>query len=195
MEYNVDDAEEKVVYHLNFMKENELWNVDPSRIPNLVNSGLFIVHKEDKYERPLVYMRAQYFLPSDFTYEEMRDYVFWNHMNLRRQFKPHVECHIAIYDVNNVGKKNFNLAMIKKSIPDMGDNLPELCSKIYVVRTGWVLNMLWKTIKPFLHKLTLEKIKFLTDKQVGPEMLQMVAPENLPSIFGGEDKEYEEKYP
>jgi hypothetical protein len=66
---------------------------------------------------------------------------------------------------------------------------------MYVVRPSFLLNMLWKAIKPFLHKLTLDKIKFLTDKEMSASLLQVIPPENLPVEYGGEDTEFDEKFP
>jgi hypothetical protein len=64
-----------------------------------------------------------------------------------------------------------------------------------IVRPSFLLNLLWKAVKPFLHKLTLEKIKFLTDKDMGKVLREWIPPENLPTTYGGEDAEFEELYP
>lgn len=35
MEYDVDVAEEKIVYHVNFMQEHDYWQIDESSVPNI----------------------------------------------------------------------------------------------------------------------------------------------------------------
>ena len=126
MEYNVDEAEEKVVSHINFMKENDYWKIDDTKIPNLIDSHIFSVYKEDIYERPVVYLRVARFCPSDYEFEEVISYCFWNYMNIRKSFKPHVDSHLAIYDMKGIGRKNFNLAFFKRTLPILGDHMPEI---------------------------------------------------------------------
>lgn len=194
-EYDVDVAEEKIVGHVAFMNENNYWDVEESRIPNMVNLNVLWVHKQDIYERPIAYLRIGRFYPGEYEFEEIRNYMFWNAWNIRKAFKPHIESHIAIYDVKGLSRKNFSMAFVKKAIPDLENNLPELWARMYVVRPSFLLNMLWKAIKPFLHKLTLDKIKFLTDKEMSASLLQVIPPENLPVEYGGEDTEFDEKFP
>ena len=51
--WDVDDAEEKIVHHLSFMKENNYDVIEDSRCQELVDTKTFVVYKEDKYERPI----------------------------------------------------------------------------------------------------------------------------------------------
>lgn len=194
LEYNIDEAEEKILHHVKFMEENDYWHVDENRISNIIKANVFCVHKEDYWERPIVYLRIARFVPSDYEFEEIRDYCFWNSENVRKAFKPHVESHLAIYDVKGLARKHVNIGLVKKIIPSLEDNMPELCAKIFVVRPSFLLNMLWRAIKPFLHKLTLDKIKFLTEKEMGPELLKFIPPENLPETYGGEDTDFDEAF-
>lgn len=55
--------------------------------------------------------------------------------------------------------------------------------------------MVWKMIKPFLHKMTIDKFRFLSDKQMAPELLKIIAPENLPEPYGGTNTEFETLFP
>ena len=192
--FNVDEAEEKLTYHLDFMKENKYWHIDESRIPNMIDLGIMCVHKEDVYERPIIYLQVAKLVPGNHEFEELQAYLFWNSVNTRKAFKPHVESHLAIYDVKGLGKKNMNMGVLKKLMPELENNLPELCAKMFIVRPGFILNMLWGMVKPFIHPTTLEKIQFLKDKQMGPELTKLIEPENLPNIYGGEDTEFEQKY-
>ncbi|CAI2367368.1 unnamed protein product [Moneuplotes crassus] len=194
MEYVVDVAENKILAHLEYMNDNDLWHVDESRIANILPQKIFCIHKEDKLERPLIYTKMAKFFPSKYSFEEIRDYCFWHFENMRKAFKPHVESHLGIYDMKGIGKKNVNIAILKKAIPILEDNLPEVCSKMIVVRPSFLLNMMWRMIKPFIHELTLQKVKFLNEKQMKEELLELVEPENLPECYGGEDTEFEEKF-
>jgi hypothetical protein len=191
-EFKIDEAEEKLIDHLNYMKDNNFDVIEDSRCQTLVDTKTFAVYKEDIHERPLVYIRIARLVPGDFELDAVRTYLFWNAYKTRSAFKPHIEEHVAIYDVKGLGKKNINMNMMKKAIPDLENNLPEICSKIYVVRPSFFLNMMWKVIKPFLHPMTVEKVQFLTEKQIGPEFLKFILPENLPVLYGGDDEEFEE---
>ena len=113
MEYVVDDAENQIINHIKYMEEHDLWHVEIDRIPNIIDEKIFFVHKEDKYERPITYVNVGKFHPSQYEFDELRDYCFWHYENIRKAFKPHVECHLGIYDMKGLGRKNFNMAILK----------------------------------------------------------------------------------
>lgn len=58
-----------------------------------------------------------------------------------------------------------------------------------------LLNILWATVKPFMHKLTLDKIKFVKDKELPHKLLELIPAENLPVEYGGEDTRFGEIFP
>ena len=95
LEFDVDLAETKIVQHIKFMEENNYWNIDESRIPNIIKHHVLIVYKQDIYERPINYMRMGRFFPNDYEFEEIRTYCFWNLMNVNKEFKPYVESNIG----------------------------------------------------------------------------------------------------
>lgn len=95
LEFDIDLTETKVVQHIAFMNENNLWTIDESRIPNIIKDHVLIVYKQDMYERPINYMRMGRFLPSNYEFEEIRTYCFWNLMNVMKSFKPYVESNIG----------------------------------------------------------------------------------------------------
>jgi hypothetical protein len=105
LEYDIDHAEKKIVHHVKYMHENDFWEVDESRIPNFINSNILIVYKEDIYQRPISYLRVCRFVPSDYEFEETLQYLFWNAADIRNAFRPHVDSHLAIYDVKGISRK------------------------------------------------------------------------------------------
>ena len=94
-----------------------------------------------------------------------------------------------------MSRKNINLSLFKKLGPDLEDNNPELSPWIYLVRQPFIVNIIWKLVKPFMQKATIDKFRFLSDKQMGPELLKIIAPEDLPVVYGGSNTEFEELYP
>ena len=84
---------------------------------------------------------------------------------------------------------------LNKLGPYLEDNIPEISPCLYVIRQPFIVNMIWKLVKPFLHKLTLEKFRFISDKHMKDELLKIIPKENLPSIYGGKDTDFEELYP
>lgn len=95
------------------MLENNVYEISDDRISNMKPENILICYGEDKYERPISYMRVGRFHPSKNDFTEIRDYLFWNVMNIRNAFKPHVESFIAIYDVKGLSKKNFSMDFFK----------------------------------------------------------------------------------
>lgn len=122
------------------MTDNNYWEIEDSRIPNIINEHILIVYKEDIYERPINYVRIGRFFPNDFEFEEIRTYLFWNYQNAMKAYKSHVQstisnffifhfinlAYIAVYDLKGLSKKNLNVALFKKLGPNLEDNLPEL---------------------------------------------------------------------
>lgn len=111
--FDIDTAEENLWYHHNYMLENNVYEISDDRISNMKPENILICYGEDKYERPISYMRVGRFYPSKNDFTEIRDYLFWNVMNIRNAFKPHVESFIAIYDVKGLSKKNFSMDFFK----------------------------------------------------------------------------------
>lgn len=118
LEFDIDTAEEHLSYHRNFMKDNDMYAISDDRVSNIKPLNVIVIYNEDKFERPVQYTRISRFIPGNFEYEELKDYWFYNIMNMRNAFKPHVESFISIYDVKGLSRKNFSLAFFKKIFPE-----------------------------------------------------------------------------
>ena len=91
--------------------------------------------------------------------------------------------------------KSINLSLLKKLGPDLEDNNPEMSPCIYLVRQPFIVNVIWKIVKPFMQKNTIDKFRFLSDKHMASELLEVVDADNLPQMYGGTNTEFETLYP
>ena len=123
--------------------------------------------------------------PSKYSDEQLRKFLFWVNAQLKSRFDKHIDTYFAICDVKNVAKRNINISQIKKVIPDVGNNNPELSPVSVIAKPGWVLNMMFATIKPFLHPNTLKKIVFVKEKEMTEKLGAWIPLEDLPEEYGG----------
>jgi hypothetical protein len=64
-------------------------------------------------------------------------------------------------------------------------NCPELLGQAIVVNTPWFFNMIWKIVKPWLDKRTLEKVQVLGGKESEKDLQKLIDPEQIPVALGG----------
>ena len=72
--------------------------------------------------------------------------------------------------------------LVKESIATLQNYYPERLGSLYIVNYPFVINMLWKMVKPWLDARTAEKIQFLDVRKL-PEFID---PSFLPTRFGGQ---------
>ena len=93
--------------------------------------------------------------------------------------------------MKGVGKSNINIGQLKKCIPEVGNNNPELTPVSMFIWPGWLISGIYSMVKPFLHPNTLKKIVFVKE---GPDLKKQlnrfIPDENLPEEFGGWDTEF-----
>jgi len=71
--------------------------------------------------------------PHDCTQEQFRDFAFWHIQNAFEQMPKHVGTYIYTYDFDGFKSKQANVGMIKKIIPEMSINFPEICPLVCVI--------------------------------------------------------------
>jgi hypothetical protein len=74
LEYDVDTAEENLIFHHNYMIDYNMYEISDERIPTLKPLNILVAYGQDKFERPISYMRVSRFVPSKHEFDELRDY-------------------------------------------------------------------------------------------------------------------------
>jgi len=93
----------------------------------------------------------------------------------------------AIIDLGGLGLRQFYmpaLLLFNGMVKLNEDNYPESLGTICVINAPTIFHLFWNIVKPILPERTLAKIKFLGSDYKG-ELLNLVAPENLPFCYGG----------
>ena len=71
--------------------------------------------------------------------------------------------------------------LVKEAISTLQNYYPERLGALYIVNYPFVINMMWKMVKPWLDARTAEKIQFVDLKQLN----QAFNPQFLPVRLGG----------
>lgn len=148
------------------------------------------IHKTDKYGRPVLYYLLRRAKPSEAKDEDMIKFLFYLNWQIKQKFEKHIDSYLNITDLKDVGKKNLNISQLKKCIPIVGNNNPELSPVGYFIRPGWLIWTLYATIKPFIHPNTQKKIVFVNESDLLNSLLKYIPIENIPVEYGGKDEEF-----
>jgi len=83
-----------------FMIETGLDDMsDLSDIQGLIDDKCAVIHKTDKYGRPVFYFRLKLFEPSKYSDEQVRKYLFWVNHELSSRFERHIDTYFTVCDV------------------------------------------------------------------------------------------------
>ena len=105
-----------------------------------------------------------------------------------RVFGRDIRQYTSIFDLKGV-----SMGMMTKKLIDFvkrtgkitGEFYPEMVSKTYVVNAPFIFNAIWKTIKGFLPKATVDNVQISRDAKILEEVID---PEDLPEFLGGHCK-------
>lgn len=139
---------------------------DPSPMQDLVDMNIFFCYKRDNWNRPIQYTLVRNFVPAQIEDDRLKQFLFYQNYIIRSNFEEHIDSYLAIVDVSGMGKKNFSLTQFKKVLPDVGNYNPELAPVTFLVKPGFVMNMIYSMMKPFLHANTLAKLRFVKEKEL-----------------------------
>jgi hypothetical protein len=88
---------------------------------------------------------------------------------------------VIIYDGQNVGISNLELAMFKDII-EMIQQFPERLLAAYLIKPNWSFSSLLAMVRPFLDPITASKIVTIRDYN---ELFQYVDKDQVQKEFGG----------
>ena len=96
--------------------------------------------------------------------------------------KPPVERYCIVYEPGNLGRRNFDVSMIREFV-DIGNLYPERLDKIYVIKPNMLYRWLVKIAGPFLPKAMMDKLVFVSEFG---ELEQYFTRDNILKQYGGD---------
>lgn len=112
----------------------------------------------DKLGHPILLWKIRLMKPKQTTEERMQRFMFYILEKAVAQMLPGVEQYTIIADFTGSGMGNVNVSQVKKLIPVVQDYYTERMHKLYSVNTPFALRAVWKVIKLFMAKETIEKV-------------------------------------
>jgi hypothetical protein len=95
---------------------------------------------------------------------------------------------VTVVDLNGLSRNHLNPKVLGflQAISKVGqDHYPEMCGKIFVVNSGWLFSLIWKSLKPALDVGTQQKITVCNDNGL-KEMMTAIHLKDIPQELGGD---------
>ncbi|CAD8052476.1 unnamed protein product [Paramecium sonneborni] len=106
----------------------------------------------------------------------VEDYMFYN---------GKIESWIAVIQTKDQSAYKMQLDKIFSIIKVLQTCFPNTCEAVYILNATLSINLLWSQIEEYISPMTLQKIKFLKDKEL-PILSNQFLPEKLEQSLGGE---------
>ena len=104
---------------------------------NKIDSQTIVIHKTDKYGRPIAYMRLRFNIPEDWNDRQMMQYMLWIMKQIKAIMPKHIDNYLLIYDLKDAGWNNFSLQQLSTASKNVGSQFPEAIYKILVLNSNW----------------------------------------------------------
>jgi len=155
----------------------------PVMCENELKSGKSYFHNYDKEGRPICYVRACMHDPSESDVHENQRYTVLM-MEYGKTLLQHPgETVTIVFDMSNTTLKNLDIKSVQFLVNTLQNFYPESLGKILVYNYTWIVNGVWKVVKPWLDPVTAAKVAFIKQE----EFAEYIPLENLPTEYGGQD--------
>ena len=71
----------------------------------------------------------------------------------------YVDQYVVIFDFKNTKSENVNISAAKKLMPVFMNYYPDRLGQMFIVNPNLIMKIGWATIKPFLDKVTINKVR------------------------------------
>ena len=136
-EFDDEEAYDLLVANYNFYKENDVEVLNESEFQHLIDNECMVIHKADKYGRPVVYMRLRRNQPKRTTERQLMQYMLWTMRRIKDAMPKHVDSYVLIYDLKGSGWSNFSVNQMSGAAKSTGSQFPETLYKIIVLNSNW----------------------------------------------------------
>lgn len=166
-----------------------------SKIFDLVTSGYLYIQGRDRFYRPLIILYPKKVL--DMKPVPSNDELITSTLQIMQYAVDYMSCrgHVENFNliVNQEGTSIMNLPinMARVVLGSLQTNHKCRARTIFVLNANKAFSMIWRTISMFLDENTARKVQISSANTV-PDLLEMVAPNQLETKFGGTAPEREE---
>ena len=111
---------------------------------------------------------------------------FLDHVVNKAMIPGKIESWVAIFDLTNVGTTQISNKNIQQVVKVMQRNYPGRLYKFFGIEVSMVFRAMWGLAHKFVDDFTKLKMSIHGDgSDYAPEMLKLIAPENLQKKYGG----------
>jgi len=184
--FDVDQAFEMLYNMLKFRSEFQSIGVNvlnPSMCENELKTGKSFFYSYDKEGRPVCYIRTALHDPSQTDSLENQRYCVLMMEYGKKLLTPPGETVTIVFDMTNAAIKNLDLKSVQFMVATLQSYYPESLGRILVYNATWIVNGVWKIVRPWLDPVTAAKVSFIKQE----EFTNFIPAENLPTDYGGKD--------
>lgn len=189
-DFNVDKSFALVSKYLTYRKE-----LGGIRAPTeFIESGCTMIPFEDRYGRPVVFVRGKHILTSMSEETVERGYrayadVVVAHLLHKRGCQVSgsnpLEQYVMVFEAKDVGWSNFSMLFAKIMIRESAAHYPERVAQMVILNCNALAKTCVQLVLPLLHPRTSKKLRLITKDKVPAFMQSLVEPEKLPKEYGG----------
>ncbi|KAL4783266.1 CRAL-TRIO domain-containing protein [Aspergillus varians] len=149
-----------------------------------VRIGKGFVHGVDRMNRPIAVVRMRLHRPGDQSLESLNQFVTHIAESTRLLMSPPVETATILFDMTGFSLANMEHSPLKFIIRCFETYYPECLGVLLIHNAPRVFNGVWKVIKPWLSKRTVERIHFTRTVE---ELEEFIDRDHIIAELGGDD--------
>ena len=89
----------------------------------------------------------------------MKKYCIFNVEQAIQKMPYYIDQYVVIFDFKNTKSENVNISSAKKLMPVFMNYYPDRLGLMFIVNPNLLMKIGWATIKPFLDKVTINKVR------------------------------------
>ncbi|KAJ9052384.1 phosphatidylinositol transfer protein csr1 [Entomophthora muscae] len=152
---------------------------------SLIKKGECYFQGFDREGRPVCHINIRLHDPKALTIEEVQSFALLNMETSRLLFVDKVDTVAVLFNLTDFTMANMDYAAVKFLINVLEKDYPESLGRILILNANWVFSGVWKIISAMLDPVVVEKVKFITLK----ELTDYIEPSQLPENLGGTMKQ------
>ncbi|XP_018572291.1 motile sperm domain-containing protein 2-like [Anoplophora glabripennis] len=181
-ENNMQNALNMLWVSLNWRKENNVNDINENTVKmDILCSGAFFPHGTDIDGCELLIFKCKRNIKGGVDQNEVRRCVIYWFERLERQTKG--KKITIFFDMEGCGLSNMDMDFIKYLIGLFKEYYPYFLNLIIIFEMPWVLSAAFKIVKSWLPEKAIEKIKFVSKKDI----TTYVPPDQALKCWGGEN--------
>jgi len=183
---NVGKASELFLKYLKWKRAFvPLGYIPESEVSNELRKNKIFIQGLDKQRRPIGVILAARHNAFDRDLEEFKRLVVYGFDKICACMPRGQEKFVILADLEGWGYKNVDIRAYLMVLEIMQDCYPERLGKLFMIHVPYLFWAAWKTVYPFIDKVTKKKIVFVEDKHIKETLLNDIDESQLPEIFGG----------